>query len=413
MRLGAVPARKLEETVKTQVIYGGRLGTLLLDFGFLSRDELETHLAGFLGVPRPPADWVARPEGAAVILLRAADAGKHRAVPLHIEGRHLHVAMLEPTDAFHLDALKALTGKEIVPYVACESHIAALLDRHYGFVCENRALKLDPEDEIQNGAGWQAPSVGAAPRGPAAGSSAKDVYFEASGEDLAGPEVFETASAPLLVGPARAEAAADEGPPAAPGVTASASGRPPEPAEPSDVDAEPTIETVRHRLLEFEAQIRSARQRDELVRAVLGSARLLTSAAAVFVVTPDEVTGLRVQSEAGFESCTGISVPRHLPSEIARAATAQSFHHGPGPRSGIDSLLLRALHRPQPAEWLLVPVRVEGNTVNLLYADAGPDPIPAVVVGALAALADQMAATYTRLIAEKRARYRQPDAAPQ
>ena len=406
-RVGVVDRAELEEIAEVQVIYGGRLGTLLLESGCFDRDTLEQHLAEFLGVPVAPPEELEKPDPHAISSLRRVEAGEAMAVPFRLDDEGLHVALVEPRDSARLGQLEAWARRRVVPYVGSEARIVELLERHYGHVCASRSLALDPDDvtplQRPDRRDPDAPRDRrhAAPPPPPPASAEKELYFELPEGELS--EAPELSAAPPE--PATGEHSAPLTPeqPTPAGETRVPAARAAAPADPESVGG---VVDVLHTLVALEDAIECARNRDELVQAVLGAARHFTRAVAILVVTEEAVTGLRVTADSGIESCTGVSVPRSVSCGLVEAATRSEPLHDRAPTQGVDALALQALRRGQPDEWLLVPIRVEGQVVNLLYADAGRDPIPSSVVGALRSLADQMSQRYAELIRERRETYR-------
>jgi hypothetical protein len=128
--IGAVQEPQVREALDGQVIYGGRLGTNLLEMGAVSEENLAQGLgrqhrcpalAGEIGV-----------EQQALGLLKADRVDRLEAVPLRMEGRRLVVLVRDPRDLGKLDELSFATGKEVRAVVVAESRLFELMRRHYG-----------------------------------------------------------------------------------------------------------------------------------------------------------------------------------------------------------------------------------------------------------------------------------------
>jgi hypothetical protein len=59
---------QLDEALQSHSVYGGRLGTNLVELGYLALDELATHLAAYHEVPMPPIEWLEHPDPKALKL---------------------------------------------------------------------------------------------------------------------------------------------------------------------------------------------------------------------------------------------------------------------------------------------------------------------------------------------------------
>src|SRR4051794_10736411 len=115
MRLGEklvhdhrITAEQLEVALRAQVIYGGRLGTNLVELGHIDLDTLSRALAELHGVPAALQKHFEQVAGdqATVDLLPAPLAEKHYAVPLglaRLAGRQLVVAFMDPGNVGAID----------------------------------------------------------------------------------------------------------------------------------------------------------------------------------------------------------------------------------------------------------------------------------------------------------------------
>jgi hypothetical protein len=58
-------ASELEEVTQATVLYGGRLGTAVVEAGLMTPDELDRALAQHLDLPEIPKQWLQKPDPAA------------------------------------------------------------------------------------------------------------------------------------------------------------------------------------------------------------------------------------------------------------------------------------------------------------------------------------------------------------
>ena len=122
---------QLDEALKNQMIYGIRLGSSLIEMGYIDEDVLASLLSTKLGVP-----CVGRKELAEVSkdLLhnfprRLVEA--YHVVPLKLEGHRLSLAMTDPTDFAALEEIGFITGYVVQPYIAPDVHISRALAKYY------------------------------------------------------------------------------------------------------------------------------------------------------------------------------------------------------------------------------------------------------------------------------------------
>jgi len=128
---GLVTLDQLEAATVRQVTGGGRLGTNLVELGFLTDQDLRETLAAMHSVrPADPADLRAiSPE--LIRLLTPALAERYRAIPFKRDRYGIHVAITDPANLRILDDLRARLGREIRPYVASESRMLYCLKKYY------------------------------------------------------------------------------------------------------------------------------------------------------------------------------------------------------------------------------------------------------------------------------------------
>lgn len=141
---GALTATQLEEALSAQSIYGGRIGTNLLEMGLVSEDELGRLLNQKLGVPCVTAASLESVPVSVIEALPAELARRFRVVPVAQEGRKLVVAMADPADFQAVEELGFATGFVIVPRVCPELRLSVALEHYYGI---KRALRYIPMPE--------------------------------------------------------------------------------------------------------------------------------------------------------------------------------------------------------------------------------------------------------------------------
>lgn len=127
---GVIAADQLAEALAAQQRFGGRLCYNLIRLGHLKADDLVGFLSDQFGVAAVNLERYQVPE-AVLRLLPAAFARERRVVPLHILGSTLTVAMLDPSRAADIAAIRALTGLEPEPVICPEAALEAALLRFY------------------------------------------------------------------------------------------------------------------------------------------------------------------------------------------------------------------------------------------------------------------------------------------
>jgi len=135
LRNAAIGLAQLEAALRNQVLYGGRLGTNLVELGFLDLDQLSRYLSELSGLPLATPELLDDADRDLLDQLGVDEAHRLRAVPLGYLGERtdaVAVAMVEPTDARALEGLQRVLGAAVVPYVVPELRALYYLERHYG-----------------------------------------------------------------------------------------------------------------------------------------------------------------------------------------------------------------------------------------------------------------------------------------
>ena len=135
----------LKKALDAQLIFGGRLGTNLVDLGLLDEQSLIEALEEQKQVAVATPRMFEEASGDALRLVPAALASRHRIVPIGLEDRKLKVAMLDPLDLIAIDELAFATGCTVIPYLAPEIRLLYWLERYYGIERPTRFIRLSDD----------------------------------------------------------------------------------------------------------------------------------------------------------------------------------------------------------------------------------------------------------------------------
>ncbi|MEZ4364744.1 MAG: hypothetical protein R2939_00485 [Kofleriaceae bacterium] len=355
LRNAAIGLTQLEAALRNQVLYGGRLGTNLIELGFLDLDLLGVYLGEVSGLPvatRPLLDSVP----AEILALVGSDlAHELGAIPLAwlADGeRQLAVAMIEPNHGPYLDALSAQVGAPIAPYVVAELRAHYYLERHYGRPRQARFVRPGTR--------------------PVPGAAADRRRTQPPG-GMVLPQ-------PVTITP-RSRRASTASPIAAPPVSPSVS------------------------LLEAVRALERADHREQIADALVDFGRGRTGALLVFIVRDGNALGWRGHVETTMGAHTrveALSLPLGGASILQAAHDDARLVQGPPPTPGktVERTLWESIGAaPEPAEVLAVPVVVRQRVVNLVYAHGlRGGALEPEVVGAITELVEHAQAAYVRLI---------------
>lgn len=120
---------QLRAALGHQQQWGGKLGTTLIEMGFVAERALADVLEKQLGLKMTDLSAIDVPE-TALRKLPASVAKKHNVLPIELRGQILTLAMNDPTDLNVIDEIQFTTGVTVRPALALESQIRKAI-RHY------------------------------------------------------------------------------------------------------------------------------------------------------------------------------------------------------------------------------------------------------------------------------------------
>lgn len=142
---GIITQDQLDEALKCHVIFGVKLGSSLIELGFVREDVLLDLLSRKLGVPSVTHDALFNVPNDVIARLSPAVATKFRVVPIKLEHKRLYVAMSDPTDLKAQEELSFISGHIIVPNIAPELQILYALEKYYNFKLDHRYVSASCE----------------------------------------------------------------------------------------------------------------------------------------------------------------------------------------------------------------------------------------------------------------------------
>ena len=166
---GIITNEQLDEALKGQLIFGGHLGTCLLEMGYITEEVLGRSLSELFGVGYAPPHLFENIPRAAIERLPRRLVEKHFAVPFDLRERNLDVALIDPKNLPAIDTLSFATGLRIVPWVAPEARIFQVMERYYGVARRQRYITVCQDMDRADTAGVAPQSHGP---GRVAGASA-------------------------------------------------------------------------------------------------------------------------------------------------------------------------------------------------------------------------------------------------
>ena len=360
LRDGVISLTQLEAALRAQVLYGGRLGTNLVELDFVDVDTLGGYLAAVLDVPLATRDMLEATEPHVISWFGPERADRYSAFPLGIDRAHpemMAVAFADPREDDAIEALARELQRAIVPHVAPELRLYYYLERHYGISRKARFVRtgssrpgpghIDERRRTQPARGMEMPPT---------------VRFE--------PRKKRPSTAPLTA------------------------------TQPVD---------GLYSWREARDAIDNATQRDAIAQAFIDYAAGRFEVLALFILRDGNAIGWRVhmagRSPPGLDK---ISLPLGGSSVLQAATDSGQPYRGASPSAGrpVEKRLWDLLNLPaEPEEMLVTPIVVRQRVINLVYAHApGGAPVPPHLADELWELAQRAGDAYLRLVQAARAR---------
>ncbi|MEN8687902.1 MAG: hypothetical protein AB1Z51_12305 [Desulfuromonadales bacterium] len=332
---------QLEEALQAQVIFGGTLGTILIEMGLISENVLAEILSNLINIPCLKPDQLENIPEHVIKIISPELAEKHKVVPVAVNGKKLTLAMESPHDLKSIDEISFRTGYIVQPILALEVRLIFALEEYYGV---KRAMRyIAPPKHVR--------------------------------DELDKAPIFHTPDGPI-------PAAEDDGDLSEPGseqiyqrpdktAAKEAEEKPAEGIEELDdidviedlVDEEVTLEST-------SAALVKTADRNDVADAIITYLGANYARAALFMVMAGQVTGWRSAKDGvpipGFDQ---LQLPLSEPSVLKTAVDSNSFVLGPIQQSGANLALTTFLGKPAPTTALLMPMSILGRVVGLIYVD--------------------------------------------
>ncbi len=127
---GVIDYEGVEEGIKAQVLYGGRIGTNLLYLNLITEDQLCRALSRCHGIPSVMLGD-GDVEAEAVRAIPEKYVRNYKVFPFRRKSRTVSLAMADPGRRAHIADISYTTGLIIKPYVTPEHRLDEMLERHY------------------------------------------------------------------------------------------------------------------------------------------------------------------------------------------------------------------------------------------------------------------------------------------
>jgi len=419
---GACSEASVRDALKNQIIFGGRLGTNLLEIRAVSEEALARTLGRQHGVASLCGELQLDPHATALLTPEIAD--RTDAIPYVLADRRLALIVVDPRNLSMLDEVAFATGKQVHPIVAPEARVWTLLRQHYAIERHLRGIDVDfarIEGRIDRARGVSSERLAPEPAAPVGGDLIDEGAFEAiyGARDKAAPAApvaRETAAPPpddvveltdlIEPEPIAAPPPAPSVPPAIAAEVLAALSQRPGRAPPARLAPVPAPEAEPSPLSFTEASrfLEGVDERDAIAKTVLRYARSKFKRAVLLTVHRGAAHGWAgLGDKLGPQAVRRMHLALGTPGILETVVATRAHYLGPIPKTDANIRLLKALGGGVPGNAFLVPILAVGRVVNVFYADNGRGAVvDAGDVGELLILATRIAKSYDALLARVR-----------
>lgn len=333
-----VSQEQLDEALKSQAIFGGRLGSYLVETGALREEQLAGILSRKYRVPFARSQHFTKLPQEVIDCVPKDLAEKYLVLPLKKEGKRLYLAMPDPGDLRAVQEISFATGRVISPVVAPETVIVKHLKRYYNIDRIGNYIIIDSPDELE--------------------AAAAPAATEPVEEWLGGPEqdaIMEEWERKVFA--ERETRGAKDAPRQAPA---------PAPQAPA-AESPPVVVAS---LDELGRMLAKSLEREGMGDLAAGYLASEYANAALFLVRKERAIGWRaVVDRKPVEAFDHVQIDLALPSVLQTVARGKSVHLGPLPKQPGNRQLLEALGSAAPERVLVVPMVLSGRLIGLIYVE--------------------------------------------
>lgn len=425
---------QIEKALNAQVVYGGKLGTNLLEQGLIDLRTLAKALGKVHHVRAlDPMQPIRIPEPT-VRMFPPRFAKQHGAIPLSDDGKKLFVLMMDPSNRNTLETIAKGTRRQVFPVILPEVRLRLLLEKYYNIQQDLRYLTLARNLAANDGRiPPPAPSSQAADdedlmseevfqeqltkMGGAAGAGLHVVDREQlAAEAGASPdeiipeddEVLEIAESDLI--PIEDELEDEEWA----SYMGEAGAQPVDLPEDesfedsqaileADLDEEEDEEVAPIDMHEAQARLDAATSRDDIAKAMLALCRKTFPRAVLFIARRGRLSGWDAAGE-GIDSQTirNLVISLQQPSAFKLVYDTSAHFLGAMQPGEINDGFMKMLGGEPPRSVFLYPILFRGKVVNMIYADGGPGKNAPVDVSDLLIVGPKVPQTFERLLQRAR-----------
>jgi hypothetical protein len=351
MQKGIITKSQLGEALHAQLIYGGHLGTCLIELGHVDEDQLGQVLSEVFKVPFASTDRLGNIPRTVIQSVPVKLVEKLNAIPFERSLKKMSLAMIDPSDLPAIDEISFATGCRVTPWVAPEVRIAQAMERYYGIPRRQRYISVCNElDRTGNTKDARsAPGVSRATRSVASGRPST------ASLPVSSAAVMDTLLAPP-------EPAAVDMAPGGPGGRS----RPASPVDRTDDGGSAAWDPVKG----IADLLCGAECADAAIEAALDYASRTLERCMLFTVSSTTAM-VRSWRRFRFDGDRVRSLGFCVTEEpVFKLFLGDGFYRGPLPAEACYRAIHEVLGVEPPSEILVIPVYLEDRLVAVFYGDS-------------------------------------------
>lgn len=326
-------SKQLNEAIEYQCIYGGKLGTSLIELGLIDEDQLAKALSKQLKRHYIKPKLLMKVSPSVLNLIPAETALKYQVVPYHKDGQRLYVGLNETDNRSCIDELSSLLDCTIVPLAIPEIRLMLALKKHYN-------MQIPPRYETI--AGQMNRRMQAAQKiAPKQQKTKTQISPGAEAE----PSLSDVSAWPLL------------------GDTP----YPPEEEEPEDHYYEISAQKKETDTASLLQKLANPQDREDIAKAIIAHLKTSYPECALLMVRKDAATGWLAAVENGIKRFEHIDISLKDNSVFGLVAASSNIYLGPMPDSRENHIILDFFSTKLPQDVLVMPITVQKRLVSFLY----------------------------------------------
>ena len=389
---GAITLDQLEEALKYQVIFGGKLGTNLIELGYLGEEGIAWFLSEKLGLPYVHPDKLMDISPDVIKIIPQHLASKYKVIPINLEKKRLTLAMADPSDLAAIDEIAFITALTIKPVVAPEVRVMLALEKYYNIDRDVRYIPIMEKREKEEGKEAEsqkaieaididAPSPPTeiedleppAPQGKPPEPElileeevdnavdeiqrveAMETVSESTVEDIV--DIEEAVVAEIIELEEESEEVVEEEL---------------EDLEEADIIEEETRREIleAYSIDEVSQNLAKATDREEIADIMINCAASDFKNVALFLIRSDSAIAWRGMSDnVAVDKISSYQIPLNESSALKIVTEGKSYYLGPLADTENNKILSKMFGEDKPSTVLLIPIIILGKIVNILYVE--------------------------------------------